>query len=81
MTMKKILRCFEIISGLKINFHKSVLRGIGIDGDLAQNFASKFNYQCQKLPMKYLGMPLGANTRRRKYWQPVVDKIKSKLAL
>lgn len=28
------------------------------------------------LPIKYLGMPLGANAKMRKYWNPIVDKIK-----
>ena len=81
VTIKRILRCFEIVSGLKINFHKSVLCGVGIEEARAQVFASKFNCQCQKLPMKYLGLPLGANLKSRKSWQPVVDKVKSKLAL
>ncbi|CAL5369282.1 unnamed protein product [Camellia sinensis] len=35
----------------------------------------------QKLPIKYLGLPLGANPRRTKTWQNVVDKVKSRLAL
>ncbi|KAL7195827.1 hypothetical protein ACSBR1_035959 [Camellia fascicularis] len=81
VTIKRILRCFQIVSGLKINFHKSVLCGVGIEEALAQVFASKLNCQCQKLPIKYLGLPLGANIKSRKSWQPVVDKVKSKLAL
>lgn len=81
VTIKRILRCFEIISGLKINFHKSVLCGVGIEEALAHGFASKLNCQCKKLPLKYLGLPFRANTKSRKSWQPVVDKFKSKLAL
>jgi len=30
-TIKAILRCFELISDLKINFHKSKLAGINVD--------------------------------------------------
>ncbi|CAL5382198.1 unnamed protein product [Camellia sinensis] len=78
---KRILRCFELISGLKINFHKSVVCGVGISDEVTQVFASKLCCLCRKLPIKYLGLPLGANPRRKKAWQPIVDKIRSKLAL
>lgn len=81
VTVKRILRCFELMSGLKINFHKSVVCGVGICDDLVKAFASKLKCLCQKLPLKYLGLPLGANPRRKKTWQPVVEKVKAKLAL
>lgn len=81
VNVKRILRCFELISGLKINFHKNVVCEVGISDEVAQVYASKLCYLCRKLPIKYLGLPLGANPRRKKTWQPVVDKVKSKLAL
>lgn len=68
VTIKRILRCFEIISGFKINFHKSVLCGIGIDETLSQAFATKLKCKCLKLPIKYLGLPLRVNTKRSKSW-------------
>ncbi|XP_028112804.1 uncharacterized protein LOC114310906 [Camellia sinensis] len=61
VNLKRILRCFEVLSGLKINYHKSVICGVGMDDRLMQAFATSFNCLQQKLPMKYLGMPLGAN--------------------
>jgi len=30
LTLKSILRCFEVASGLKVNFYKSKLRGVGV---------------------------------------------------
>lgn len=81
VNVKRILRCFEIMSGLKINFHKSVVCGVGISGDITQAFASKLYCLSKKLPLLYLGLPLGANPRRKKTWQPVVEKVKAKLAL
>ena len=33
------------------------------------------------MPVKYLGLPLGANTERLKTWQPIVDRFKKKLVL
>lgn len=81
VTVKRILRCFGLISGLKINFHKSVVCGVGICDEMAKAFALKLKCLCQKLPLKYLGLPPGANPRKKKTWQPVVEKVKAKLAL
>ncbi|CAL5398010.1 unnamed protein product [Camellia sinensis] len=80
VAIKRILRCFEILSGLKINYHKSVVCGIGLDDELSKEFASKLNCLQQSLPLKYLGLPLGASPRKRRTWQPVIDKCKQKLA-
>ncbi|XP_028104944.1 uncharacterized protein LOC114303962 [Camellia sinensis] len=78
--IKRILRCFEVLSGLKINFHKSLLCGVGVpDGEVNQ-FTSIFNCRSQKLPFNYLGLPLGANPNRKSTWQPVIEKVKKKLA-
>jgi len=30
-TIKSILRCFELASGLRVNFHKSIIRAIGVE--------------------------------------------------
>ncbi|XP_028070421.1 uncharacterized protein LOC114272902 [Camellia sinensis] len=76
LNLKRILRCFEVSSGLKINYHKSVVCGIGISGSSLVEFASLLNCKTQNLPIKYLGLPLGANPRRKKTWKPAVDKVK-----
>ncbi|CAL5415136.1 unnamed protein product [Camellia sinensis] len=80
VAVKRILRCFELMSGLKINFHKSKVCGVGVQEDIVQVFANKLNCLSQKLPMSYLGLPLGANPRRKASWKPVLDKFKRKLA-
>lgn len=79
LTIKRILRCFELMSGLKINFHKSVVCGIGIQDSAIKEMAKKLNCLTQKLSTKYLGLPFGANPRRKSTWQPVVEKIRVKL--
>ncbi|CAL5432957.1 unnamed protein product [Camellia sinensis] len=80
LNLKRILRCFEVASGLKINYHKSVLCGIGISGSALPEFAGLLNCKTQNLPIKYLGLPLGANPKRKNTWKPVVDKVKLRLA-
>ncbi|CAL5380958.1 unnamed protein product [Camellia sinensis] len=80
ITIKRILRCFEIISGLKINFQKSVVCGVGISTQLVKDFVVRLNCSYHVLPLVYLGLPLGANPRRKSTWKPILDKIKVRLA-
>ncbi|GMP42072.1 hypothetical protein CsSME_00011936 [Camellia sinensis var. sinensis] len=68
------------MSSLKINFHKSVVCGIGVSETLVNDFSLKLNCLTQKLPLKYLCLPLGANPRRKTTWKPVLDKFKGKLS-
>ncbi|XP_028090980.1 uncharacterized protein LOC114291133 [Camellia sinensis] len=79
LCLKWILRCFEIALGLKINYHKSVLCGIGLSDPVLHDFASLFNCKTQRLPLNYLGLPLGASPRRKKTWKPIIDKFKMRL--
>ncbi|CAL5387765.1 unnamed protein product [Camellia sinensis] len=68
------------MSGLQINYHKSVISGIGVQDAWLDEIAGRLNCKCQKLPFKYLRMPLGANPGRLKTWKLVVDRVKVKLA-
>lgn len=63
--IKRILRCFQVMSGLKINFHKSVVCGVCISDSEVKDFAGELNCQSKKLSILYLGLPLGANPRRK----------------
>ncbi|GKV24110.1 hypothetical protein SLEP1_g33762 [Rubroshorea leprosula] len=79
MVIKSIMRSFELLSGLKINFQKSQLMGINVE----DGWVSKMAYiLCCKegiLPFKYLGIPIGGNHRRISMWQPLLDSFKKKL--
>lgn len=68
------------MSGLKINFHKSSVSGVGVADELVSDFAAKLHYLCKKLPLTYLGLPLGASPRKKSTWKRVIDKFKAKLA-
>lgn len=78
--IKILLKGFEVMSGLRINFHKSLVCGVGINQDQLSIFAKALRCHPQKLPIKYLGMPLGASPRLKSTWKPVIDKIKSRLS-
>ncbi|GKU94281.1 hypothetical protein SLEP1_g7800 [Rubroshorea leprosula] len=78
--IKCIMRTFELASGLKINFKKSQLIGVRVD----QSWCAKMAFQlcCKegKLPLRYLGIPIGGNHRRKAMWQPMVESVRRKLA-
>ena len=69
-----------MLSGLKINYHKSLLCGVGVSDDEVNQFTSIFNCRSHKHPFSYLGLPLEANPSRKSTWQPVIEKGKKKLA-
>ncbi|KAL4390659.1 hypothetical protein AHAS_Ahas03G0167200 [Arachis hypogaea] len=77
---RRILACFGIMSGLVINYQKSVLIPINISDLEARCLSQELKCLISYLPMKYLGIQLGANPRRIETWKPVLDKIKKKLS-
>jgi hypothetical protein len=54
--LKFILYCFEKMSGLKVNFHKSEVIVLGVSKEESTRIANCFNYKEGELPMKYLGI-------------------------
>ena len=80
LRIKEILLCFQAFSGLVINFQKSGLIALGKDEDWSQNMADQLGCSLLKLPMTYLGIPLGASMRKVASWQCIIDKIQKNLA-
>ena len=80
MNAKRILRCFELISGLKINFHKSCLVRVGKKGANEEDWAGLFRCLESSFPISYLGLPLGGNPNREVFWNPVIKKVEQRLA-
>lgn len=56
---KLIVICFELVSGLKINFDKSELFELGEATDRFQNMVGIMGCRKGEMPFKYLGIPLG----------------------
>ncbi|GJT62419.1 RNA-directed DNA polymerase, eukaryota, reverse transcriptase zinc-binding domain protein [Tanacetum coccineum] len=52
-----MLRCFFLISGLKINIHKSHVLGVGVTDDEVSHMANIIGCGAANLPLKYLGVP------------------------
>lgn len=78
--IKSVFRCFELVSGLKVNFNKTRLFGINVDQSILSSGAQFLNCKIGVLPFKYLGLPIGANTRSLVTWQPIIDSLARRLA-
>ena len=81
VTMKSILRGFELASGLKINFHKSKLVGVNAQSNIFLCYSKVLNYNHMGTPFKYLGLEVGGNPRKKFFWEPVLNKLKTKLSV
>jgi hypothetical protein len=73
--MKFILYCFEWISGLKINYHKSETFIFGTDEERQTRVAHMLNYQLGALPMVYLGFPMNDKKLGKGAFVGVTEKI------
>jgi hypothetical protein len=78
--IKALLLLFEASSGLKVNFHKSMLVGVNIHDSWLAEAPSVLHCKLGQLPFLYLGLPIGGDSRKLKFWRPLVDRIKSRLS-
>ncbi|XP_016195893.1 uncharacterized protein LOC107636936 [Arachis ipaensis] len=78
---KRLLQCFELMSGLSINFDKSSLIPINCEHQWILSMCILLGCKEASLPVRYLGIPLGANPRLIKTWKSVIDKVEEKLSL
>ncbi len=70
---------FEAASGLKVNLAKSNLIHVG-NIDQVRRLARILGCGVAILPMKYLGIPLGASYKSTHIWDGVIKKIEHQLA-
>jgi hypothetical protein len=78
-TMKAILRGFEMVSGLKVNFWKSSLMGVNVSQDFLWLASVFLNCKVSSVPFIYLGLPVGANSRRLATWEPLINSLRKRL--
>jgi len=67
------------MSGLRVNFSKSVIIPIGevpnVNG-LAHFFGCRVDY----LPFSYLGLSLGTTYKSKAVWDPIIERFHKRLA-
>jgi hypothetical protein len=74
-----IFICFEAISSLRINLGKSRLVPIEEVEDV-KDLAHILGCRVASLPMKYLGLPLGASYESTAIWNGVIEKMERRSA-
>jgi len=79
-TMRAVLLLFEEMSGLKVNFNKSMLMGVNIHDSWLSKAALVMSCRKGSIPFVYLGLPIGGDSRKIAFWKPVVDRIVSRLS-
>ncbi|GJY87422.1 RNA-directed DNA polymerase, eukaryota, partial [Tanacetum coccineum] len=75
-----ILRCFFMVSRLRININKSEIVGINVFDEDVSNMAAVLGCGVEKLPMTYLGVPVGGNMRICDNWKRIIKKFEAKLS-
>ncbi|XP_063941514.1 uncharacterized protein LOC135149664 [Daucus carota subsp. sativus] len=78
--VKKVLQCFQVLTGLKINYCKSEIFSASLSGVSLKVCADILGCQIGKWPMTYLGMPVGCSSRKASFWEPLLAKLEHKLA-
>jgi len=71
-SMRAVLLLFEEISGLKVNFHKTMLTGVNVTDSWLSEASLVMNCRRESIPFVYLGLPIGGDYRilgcRRRRW-------------
>ena len=77
--IRMVLIFFEAITGLKVNVGKSEIVPVGDVGNLIA-LACILCCKVGTLPMRYLGMPVGAHYKDVLIWNPIIKKIEKRLS-
>jgi hypothetical protein len=79
IALKEILHKFGISTGLKVNFHKSLIIPLSVEPDITDVLASTLGCQIGSLPFPYLGLPLGTTRPSIQDLMPIVHGLDRRL--
>ncbi|KAL4362963.1 hypothetical protein GQ457_04G017400 [Hibiscus cannabinus] len=80
VSVKRVLRVFELASCLQLNLKKCRIFGINIPNSDLEFWANEIGCSVGKFPAEYLGLPLGPKKNMVALWDPVVEKFEAQLA-
>nr|GEY23912.1 RNA-directed DNA polymerase, eukaryota [Tanacetum cinerariifolium] len=72
----RILQCFQLASGLKINVQKSQVLGVSVSSDIVKQGASIIGCFVLYAPFKYLGVTVGDHMSRHSAWLNTIQKVR-----
>ena len=76
-----ILYCFEWMSDLKINYHKSEVVVFGVEEERQQEIANMLNCKLGEFPWNYLGFPIRDKNLGVAHFSKIVKKMRKKSTL
>lgn len=71
--IKTIIRGFELASSLSVNFNKRKIVGINMNSNFPEATMDFLSCSVTHLPFTFLGIPIGANPRRRAIWELILS--------
>ncbi|KAL4355431.1 hypothetical protein GQ457_06G037310 [Hibiscus cannabinus] len=80
LNVKRVLRVFELASGLQLNLKKSMIFGINVAEEDLSHWADLVGCDVGHFPTSYLGLPLGHRRNSAALWDPIVEKFNGRLA-
>jgi len=78
-SLRAVLILFQELSGLKVNFSKSLLVGMNVPRSWLSEADMVLKCKVSSIPFMYLGLPIGGNARRLDFWEPVIKRIQARL--
>ena len=77
--LRLVLTWFKTVSSLRINLGKSESVHVGDVADI-EELVGLLGCKTSALPMKHLGLPLGARFKSKGIWDPIIEKMERRLA-
>ena len=78
-TLSLMMEVFTDFSGLQLNRAKSMIVGFGLSSEELSRCAEILATPIETLPLRYLGIPLTDRRLRTQDWQPMMDKVETRL--
>jgi hypothetical protein len=78
--LKLVLSAFEMLSGLKINFHKSELFCFGEAKNRTEEYIRLFGCKEGDFPFRYLGIPMSPRRLSNGDWRLVEERFQKELS-
>ena len=78
--LKALLQTFASSTGLKVNFHKSMMVPLNLSEERAEHFTRTLGCKQGSMPFTYLGLPLGTTKPPIESFLPLVEGVERRLS-
>ncbi|XP_022001571.1 uncharacterized protein LOC110899019 [Helianthus annuus] len=79
LNLRRLLRGFYLISGLRISSRKIRFYGVGVNDNEIAEMASDLRVASGHFPFTHLGVPIASNMNLVRSWDPVLEKVRKRL--